>query len=52
VSADLRRQISEATPDLLYWFEERAGIHQYDGRMERAEAEKQAYAEMMKGGGQ
>jgi len=32
--------------DLAIWFDERAGIHQYDGDMSRGEAERQAYFEL------
>ena len=47
-------QDAEARADLLYLFDERAGICQYDGNMSRGEAERQAYRELaraVEGGG-
>lgn len=38
----LRAALEELKPDLVYEFNERAGILEYDARLPRAEAERQA----------
>ena len=44
ITPDLRADLQELKPSLLYEYHERAGILEYDARLPRAEAEARAAA--------
>lgn len=50
ITPDLRADLQELKPTVLYEYHERAGILEYDARLPRAEAEARA-ADMVLAGG-
>jgi len=49
LTPDLRAALAELKPTILHEYHERAGILEYDGRMPRPEAERQAGASTLAG---
>ena len=47
LTADLRAALVEHKPDIIFEYEERAAIREFDGGLDRAEAERLAAADVL-----